>query len=339
MRRYTACLFAVAIILGLAGCVGKTACSEPAFSPKETLVIYTSLTEEVYAPIVKEFEEQTGIWVTVETGGSNELMEKIHSESDSPVCDVMFGGDLASHIMYRNCFELYESPLAVHINPAYAAQGSYSTPVSAIPIVFVYNPKIVRQKDLPGSWEALLDSRWSGDIAFADPNNSAFCYSALATMMRAAGGDNPWWVLERFASNIGEAQLNYSADVPAGVADGSYLIGVALEGAAVRQAQAGLDIAILYPSDGTSLLLDCTALLKDAPHPDSAKQFIDFTISRDIQYLISSTLSRRPVRGDIGEPKWLTPAADIFTLDDLSGWSVENRDEILSRWNALTGRE
>ena len=46
--------------------------------PEENkLVVYTSHKEEVYAPIIKEFEERTGIWVELHTGGTSELLEEI----------------------------------------------------------------------------------------------------------------------------------------------------------------------------------------------------------------------------------------------------------------------
>ena len=58
----------------------------------ERLVVYTSHKQELWWPIVREFEERTGIWVDVVTGGSNELLERISEEAESPRADVMFGG-------------------------------------------------------------------------------------------------------------------------------------------------------------------------------------------------------------------------------------------------------
>ena len=78
MRRLAAFGTALALCLGLGGCAGQEQ-GESGFAPeeRERLVIYTSHKAEVWRPIVREFEERTGIWVTVETGGSNELLERI----------------------------------------------------------------------------------------------------------------------------------------------------------------------------------------------------------------------------------------------------------------------
>ena len=66
---------AAAFMLLLSGCAA-TGSDVSDFAPDESerLVIYTSHKEEVYGPIVKEFQQRTGIWVEVLTGGSNELL-------------------------------------------------------------------------------------------------------------------------------------------------------------------------------------------------------------------------------------------------------------------------
>ena len=81
--RYLCLLLAVLL---LSGC-GAGSGDQPGYAPPESerLVVYTSHKEELWRPIVREFEERTGIWVDVVTGGSNELLERIASEADAPV--------------------------------------------------------------------------------------------------------------------------------------------------------------------------------------------------------------------------------------------------------------
>ncbi len=58
------------LCLLLTGCSGKQLSDWSAFIPEEEkrLVIYTSHPRSVYEPVIKEFEERTGLWVQVETG-------------------------------------------------------------------------------------------------------------------------------------------------------------------------------------------------------------------------------------------------------------------------------
>ena len=100
------CLALMALLL-LSGCAQGTDVSAFAPGEEERLVIYTSHKEEVYGPIIKEFQQRTGIWVEVVTGGSGELLERIAMEAEGgqPACDLMFGGGVESLAAYEDCFE------------------------------------------------------------------------------------------------------------------------------------------------------------------------------------------------------------------------------------------
>ena len=55
------------------------------------LIVYTAHKEEVYEPIIKEFEERTGIFVELKAGDTIALFEEL--QQDPPgTFDVMFGG-------------------------------------------------------------------------------------------------------------------------------------------------------------------------------------------------------------------------------------------------------
>ena len=79
--------------MSAAGCVaGESSGQGPEkVSEEKRLTVYTSHKQEVYAPIIKEFEERTGIWVEVVPGGTTELLERIREEGEKGSCDVMFG--------------------------------------------------------------------------------------------------------------------------------------------------------------------------------------------------------------------------------------------------------
>ena len=81
------CLILALTALLLTGCAGSPGQSAATLAPAESdrVVIYTSHKEEVYGPIVKEFEARTGIWAEVVTGGTNELLTRIAGEADAPV--------------------------------------------------------------------------------------------------------------------------------------------------------------------------------------------------------------------------------------------------------------
>lgn len=332
MRRVALCLLSTLILL-LSGCVPQEETpSLDGFAPtfEDRLTIYTPHKEEVYGPIVKEFEERTGIWVEVITAGSNELLEQIRSEADDPQCDVMFGGGAESLQLFEDCFEPYACSEADLLGPGLRREGDPWTPFSALPVVLIYNTRLVSPGELTG-WEDLLSPQWKGRIAFADPAVSGSSYTAAITLMFALPGD-PWDNLERLEAALAGNILSDSGDVVAAVESGRCPVGVTLEETALKNLARGANIAIVYPVEGTSNLPDGTALIKGAPHPDNAKLFLEFAQSADVQALVVSDFARRSVRTDVADREDLPDTEDFSIIDYDITWAAEHKEDFLARW-------
>ena len=322
------------LLLLLTGC-GGTQTAPLSCTPPETqrLVVYTSHKEDVYTPIIREFEERTGIWVEVVTGGTNELLQQIEKEQDAPRADVMFGGGVESLESYRDCFTPYICREADRIREGFQSQCGYWTPFSALPVVLIYNTKLVRAESVT-SWVDLEKPAFRGNIAFADPQISGSSYTALVTRILAGGGED---CLSGFRAALEGRQADSSGAVVSSVARGSALVGITLEETALQHISAGEDIALVYPADGTSCVPDGSALVKGAPHEENARRFLDFTVSEDVQSLVGQRFCRRAVRGDIPADPALPALSTLNLVDYDVEWASQNRDRLLSDWAFLLG--
>lgn len=315
MRR--CCLLLVCLLL-LTGCGRADTQDVSSFAPAEgdRLVIFTSHKETIYEPILKEFEQRTGIWVELETGGTVTLLERIAAGESG--ADLMFGGGADSLSAYSACFAPYVSEYAGDVAPEYDLGGGIWTPFSALPVVLIYNTKLVRQNP-PERWADLLDAGWRGRIAFADPTVSGSSCTALGTLLQAVGGntDN---TLAAFFRNLDGRIIADSGGVVPAVADGSCYVGVTLEENARKAIADGLDVAIVYPAEGTSVLPDGAAIVRGCAHEENARKFIDFLLSPDVQQLLGAELSRRSVRTDTASdalPELTVLPYDLRGVDDL----------------------
>ena len=300
----------------------------PVIPPEKRLVVYTSHKQEVWWPVIKEFEERTGIYVEVVEGGTNELLENLSRSGNEAGCDVMFGGGAESLDYYSALFQPYRSSSAGHILRRYQPEHDIWTPFSALPVVLVYNPKLVPKGQLT-SWKDLMDPRYRGLIAFADPSVSASSFTALATMISACGGvavqDD---VLRNFAINLDGHLMASSGDTLTGVSSGSYHAGITLEETAIKRIVAGDSLAIVYPEDGTSAVPDGTAILRDAPHPENAKLFVDYTVCEDVQQLLVKRFYRRSVRDDVEENDVL-PDLSLIPMADYDIEDIGSRRSVI----------
>ena len=121
-RNVWALFLGIAVVaMSAAGCrTGESSGQGPEkVSEEKRLTVYTSHKQEVYAPIIKEFEERTGIWVEVVPGGTTELLERIREEGEKGSCDVMFGGGVESYEVFKDCFVSYESTQRAIISRVY----------------------------------------------------------------------------------------------------------------------------------------------------------------------------------------------------------------------------
>ena len=257
------------------------------------------------------------------------------AESGEPVCDLMFGGGVDSIEVYSDYLEPYVSPETERIPELYLSSDGIWTPFSVLPVVMIYNTKLIDDGAIT-AWRDLMRPGYRGKIAFADPSVSGSSFTALVTLLQALGGD-PDEELLAFAENLGGLELDSSGDVLTAVANGSCWIGITLEETALKRRDAGDSIELAYPEDGTSLVPDGTAIVRGSRHLENARRFIDFTVSRDVQQLLTVQY-RRPVRTDVALGS-LPEVEQLSVLDYDIPWASEHHDEVLMSWAFYLDRE
>lgn len=327
----------VALMVPCFGCGKKPSGINLAPGDDKLLVIYTSHKEDVYLPIIEEFEERTGIYVDIVTGGTTELLESIEKDAANPVADVMFGGGVESLESYRECLEPYRTGEYSNLLPQYRSEDDIWTPFSALPVVLVYNTKLVEAGSL-SSWRDLLKSTFSGRIAYSSPEVSGSSYTALKTLSIAMGRFSDANVMN-FAKALSGRVLSSSNDVLSNVADGTDLVGITVEETALKRIADGADLTIVYPSDGTSIVPDGTAIVKDAKHIANARMFVDFVSGEDVQRLLGERMYRRSVRSDMSQDLELIDISDIKVIEYDVRKASDSRESLVMSWKFYFGGE
>ena len=329
----------------LSSCGRRARGGELPDAPKEEqrLILYTSHKEELWKPIVKEFEERTGIWVEVVSGGTNLLLEDIAEKKGEVDADLFFGGGVESLNAFSDYFIPYEAQGMEKVDSQFRSMDGVWTPFSALPVVLIYNDKLLVPEEL-ASWEDLLNPKFKGKIALANPSHSASAFTGLLSFMEAARGKSPFSgddaeeseILYQIAKQLEGKEYEDSGEVPEAVADGSKLVGITLEETALKYIAKGKNIGIVYPKEGTSVVPDAGAILKGAKHLENAQKFLDFSISEECQEILHKRFHRRSVLKSMageGQPSLL----DIKQLHyDISKVS-EERSGILTDWSFYMG--
>ncbi|WP_052487095.1 ABC transporter substrate-binding protein [Gordoniibacillus kamchatkensis] len=340
MNRKKAFNGTVAVLLGavmLAGCgtadqpaqnkaATADAGAKPAAKKGGKLTLYSPNAAEVNNPIIKEFQDRTGIEVQLITGGTGDLLKRVQAEAVSPQADVFWAGGADSLEAYKQYFEPYKTKEYDNLLPEYVSKSDVWTPFAALPMIIMYNKELVKAGEEPKSWNDLLDPKWKGKIAYADPSKSGSSYTQMVTMLTAYGKEDKGWdFFKKFVKNLDGKVLSGSGLVYKGVADKEFALGITLEEAALRYVEGGAKVGIIYPSEGTSAVPDGAAVVKGAKNMEQAKQFIDFLVSKDVQSLIQKEFKRRSVRKDAEPIQGIVPTKDIKLVNYDFDWQPARR--------------
>lgn len=320
-------------LASLSGCVRAEHPDDSVYAPAEEgrLLIYTSLREELYAPLIKEFEERTGIWVQVEAGSTVDLAGQIDAGADAPPCDLILSDSCESLQALIGLFSPYTGEVPGGLS-GFAPTDRQWTPFALSPLVLIYNTKLVRANP-PDGWDSLLSPAWRGKIAFTDPGTDGSGYTAL-NLLTQLFPDSRGELLSSFADNLGGRIYRDSSQSVQEVADGNCYIGVAPEESALRGIEHGGDLALVYPKEGTCLIPGGLAIVSGCAHEENARLFVRFVLENDAQSYLSDSCYFRAGSGDLSreDPKReFTP----FPYDMTA--AAENLREVLALWQSLNG--
>jgi iron(III) transport system substrate-binding protein len=297
---------------------------------------YTSTDLPVAEKVAKAFEvKYPGISVHTERTGAERVFQRIGQEYSSNIhaVDVVNSSDAAHFIVWkRDGILLPYVPEGVAKYPAEHrdVDGQFASFRVWLSII-AYNTNLVKAEEAPKSFADLLDPKWKGKIVKAHPGYSGTIMTATYQMQRDLG----WTFFEQLAKqNI--MQVQSSADPPkkldlgerAVMADGN-------EYNIFQLKEAGRPVEPVYASEGSPLIIGPNGVFKDAPHPNAAKLFQSFCLSREAQQLIIDVGGLRSVHPDTQEKAGRKPLKDIKTMKDDAAAVEKESEQVKLRYSKI----
>lgn len=291
------------------------------------LVIYGSLESGIMDEIEKAFTAKYGIPIEYFRAASNKTLDRALTEARAGrvMSDVVITNRGPMLLLKKeNIFAKYVSPETKNFPAALRDPDGLLSPIYRQVIVgILYNTKLVKPEDAPKSLEDLLSPKWAGKWTMPDPSRH-FTTGVWVKNLDEIYGKDFMNVVKKMAaakpilveSFIPSAQKVISGEALAGITYLKYVYIFGKDGAPLDYVRMPKFLA-----DGHNV-----GIQAKAPHPNAARLFEDFFISREGMQIMAK-------EGEFVTAKGLYPP--IKGADKIHAISMDEIDRAeYKKWSA-----
>ena len=304
----------------LAVALVATACSDDGSS---TLTIYSGRSEDLVAPLIRDFERRTGIDVEVRYADSPTLAATLREEGSNTPADVFFAQDPASlgAVAIDGLLMTLPDEVLSQVAPGFSDRDGRWVGISGRARVLVYDSTAVSAESLPRDVDDLTDPEWRGRFAIAPGNGSFLAFVAAMVLERGEDATLEW--LQAIAANDPEP-FSGNSPIVAAVEDGRIDAGLVNHYYLLRLRDEQGDTAAanwFFPTAGSgSLVMPAgVGVVAGTDQEAAALRFVEFLLSEDAQRYFAEETFEYPLVAAVDPDPALPPLSTLHQPDiDLS---------------------
>jgi len=251
------------------------------------VVMYTGAVGNTVTPkIAAAFEAKYGIRMDVLEARASELRERIRTEqaAGKPLGDVSHNGSTTTQLQLSEGVFMPHGALPNQGRPAAPFKADdVRVPIYVITWGVLVNTEMVKPQDEPKSWKDLLDPKWKGKL--------------LADDVRALGGGAVFFMVmhrtfgREYHEKLAAQQPHFNRELRGNfrrVARGEYPLYLPFNLGEIFDLK-GLPVKAVQLAEGAPYVRFDGTILRNAPHPNSARLLMDFFLSEEVQLLYGNS--------------------------------------------------
>ena len=259
------------------------------------VVYYASMNLSEANALIAEFEKRYPlIKIKLQRSGSEKLLTRVLTEARAKksFADVIQTVEFSMHIFSRSGLLARYTPQANSFYPKEFKEEGFWTTVYYNAYVTAYNTRLVPPGLLPKTYHDLLDPRWKGKLMMEGTKAEWF-----AGLLQIMGQENGLKYMRDLAKQQPSQREGHELLAQL-VAAGEGVMDINIPAASVERMKekgAPIDWIALGPAPAVMVGIGLSA---QAAHPNAAKLFLDFVLSREGQKL-AQTPGRFVARRDL----------------------------------------
>jgi iron(III) transport system substrate-binding protein len=304
------------------------------------LTWYTAHSDDVTAQALgRNFEQlYPGIKVNVVRTTAQVAFQRVSQElkAGAMQVDVLSSTDIG-HYVYLKDKKLLEkfvpenAAKVLDIYKGYDPDGFYYV-TSAGLIGMSCNTSKLKLADAPTNWPGLLDAKWKDQIALGHPAFSGYVGTWVVTLRKLYG----WNFFEKLAKNNPRVGRSINDTVTLLNSGESTLAGTAANNSTVESLRKGNPLAMIYPTDGSVLILAPSGIMKGAKHQSGARLFMEYLMSPDASKIWVEHFNES-MRPEVSPPGDVKSAKDVKTIRPTVEEISKGIPEVIKQWRDTFG--
>ena len=291
---------------------------------KNEVVVYTSVDQVFSEPVLKAFEDKTGIKVKAvfdtEEAKSTGVLNRLIAEKENPQCDVFWSGDpmRAAVLKQKGITQSFLPEHAKGIDSVFMDKEYHWIGFSSRARVLLVNTDRIKEKDYPISILDLTHEKYKGKFAMANPlfGTTSFHIAALFTVLGDAKAKQ--FLRDLKSNNTVIATSN--GDVKKKVARGEVALGLTDSDDANEAIKEGLPVRVLFLDQkgfGNLIVPNTVSLLKNAPNLINGKKLINYLVSVEVEQQLAKSCAQMPLHKNVSVP------SDVLSLDGIIPMNIK----------------
>lgn len=178
------------------------------------------------------------------------------------------------------------------------ADGYYTVTAAALMLI-TYNNSLVKEQDAPRNWPDLLDPKWKNKVSIGHPAFSGYVGTWVVLMRKLYG----WEYFEKLEKNNPQIGRSVNDTVTMLNAKERW-VAAGPEATTLLSRDKGNPLSVVYPTDGSLLMVSPSSVLANAPSPNAGKLFLEFMLDREAAEVQVASHSLSVIKGiKVGEGK------------------------------------
>jgi iron(III) transport system substrate-binding protein len=288
----------------------------PATVHAEQIVLYSGRSKSLVAPIVQQFQKETGIKVLVKYGNTAQLALTLEEEGKRSPADVFWAQDASAlgAVNKAGLFAHLPDSITRELPSHFTNETHTWVGTSGRARVLAYAPDRVKVEDLPKSVFDLTDPKWKGRVGWA-PTNGSF-QAFVTAMIKKHGRDKTKTWLEgmkknqtkAYAKNTPIIEALAAGEIDLGIPNHYYLLRFKASNSHYPVAQ-----TFFQPQDiGNLLFVAGVGVLKTSKQNVAAMEFVQYLLGPKAQQYFTSEIFEYPVMDNV------IPNSRLVPLDEMN---------------------